>query len=70
MVPERAAVSAGWEVKEEAMISFRQEVGWYMGVVFIFRQQSFMGRCGVFSILPYPQDLAGLWEGVETVGNE
>ena len=39
-------------------------------VVFIFRQQFFMGRCGDFSILPYPQDLAGLWEGVETVGNE
>ena len=91
MVPERAAVSAGRAVKEEAMISFRPEVGWSMGlppflamtfmhlwvlespepaVVFIFRQQFFMGRCGDFSVLSYPQDLAGFREGAETVGNE
>lgn len=29
-----------------------------------------MGRCGDPAILSYPQDLAGLWEGAETVGNE
>lgn len=29
-----------------------------------------MGRCGDPAILSYPQDLTGLWEGAEAVGNE